>query len=346
MNNEDPARPALQLKSQKFRDARERDWRTLSRALDCLDQGKLNSFSTDELLNLPVLYRSAVSSLSMARSISLDRNLIGYLQGLCARAYMGIYGPHARFKDILTGYFGRQWPESVRRIGSEFWLSLACLVIGIVAGWLLCAGDQSWYSALVGEDMAGGRNLSASAADLKETLQGRTDGLAFFSVFLMSHNTQVSIFAFALGVIAGIPTALLILHNGMLLGAMLWLFARQGLLVDFAGWLSIHGTTELLAIVLAGAAGFHMARRIMFPGNLTRKAALVDAGKLTGSVMLGVAIMLLLAGLLEGFGRQLITGTSARFGVGAVMLVVWVVYFTQAGKRLTLRFEEADHGRR
>jgi uncharacterized membrane protein SpoIIM required for sporulation len=280
----------------------------------------------------------------MARSISLDRNLTGYLQGLCARAYVGIYGPHARFKDIVAGYFGRHWPENVRRIGPEFLVSLACLVIGVIVGWLLCAGDQSWYSALVGEGMAGGRNLSSSAADLKETLQGRSDGLAAFSVFLMSHNTQVSIFAFALGVIAGIPTALLILHNGMMLGAMLWLFARQGLLVDFAGWLSIHGTTELLAIVLAGAAGFHMARRIMFPGNLTRKAAMIEAGKLTGSVMLGVAFMLLLAGLLEGFGRQLITDTTTRFGVGAAMLVIWSVYFTLIGPKVWRKSEEAGHG--
>ena len=57
---------------------------------------------------------------------------------------------------------------------------------------------------------------------------------------------------------------LLILINGCMLGALFALFAAKGLGFELGGWLLIHGTTELFAIVLAGAAGFRIgcARRL------------------------------------------------------------------------------------
>jgi uncharacterized membrane protein SpoIIM required for sporulation len=318
----------LQLKSQKFRDAREKDWRALARAVDRAESGKINQFTTDELLNLPVLYRSTVSSLSMAQSISLDKNLITYLQSLTARAYVFIYGPQARARELFAGFFGRTWPQAYRGIGPELFLSCLCFFLGALGGWLMCAHDPSWYNALVG-DMAQGRNLQASPEDLKATLAGaeKGDALAVFSVYLMSNNTRVTLLAFAVGIIGGLPTAFILLMNGMLLGAMVWLFFEKGVGVEFLAWLSIHGTTEILAIIIGGAAGFHLARKLIFPGHLTRQASLAEGGRRAGTVMLGAMLMLVIAGLLEGIGRQTITETWARFAVGGIMLAFWMLYF-------------------
>lgn len=329
------SRPVLQLKSQKFREAREGDWRTLNRALDRAEQQGLGGFSIDELLNLPVLYRSAMSSLSMAMSISLDRNMVVYLQSLCARAYVYIYGPHSRLKDVLTDFFGKAWPQSYRKLTAELWLAFAALVAGALVGWLMCASDPSWYDLFLPADQAQGRDLSASAQSLRDSLGKAPDDAALspFAVFLMTHNTRVAIFAFALGALFGLPTLMLLIQTGITLGAMLWLFARKGLGLDFAAWLTIHGTTELFAIIVAGACGFHIARRLMFPGEQTRMLALSQAGRLAGTAMIGVALMLTVAGCLEGIGRQTITNTFARFAIGGVMLGLWLTYFLLAGRR-------------
>ncbi len=37
--------------------------------------------------------------------------------------------------------------------------------------------------------------------------------------------------------------------------------------------------------------------------------------------------MLFMAGLLEGFGRQLITDTMLRYGIGTLMLTFWLAYY-------------------
>ena len=133
--------------------------------------------------------------------------------------------------------------------------------------------------------------------------------------------------AFALGFAFGIPTLLLLVYNTALLGAMFWVFADAGLGWEFAGWLSVHGTTELLAILLAGAAGLHVGRTMAFPGADTVLAAASRAGLVAARVMVGCALMLVVAGLLEGYARQLVGATSARFAIGGAMLALWAVYF-------------------
>ncbi len=334
MADETPkAPPPLRLKSQKFREARQGDWRALNAALDRADKNGLGGFSVEDILNLPLLYRSAMSSLSMAQSISLDRNMVTYLQALCARAYVTVYGPQTRVKDILSGFFARDWPQGVRKLRAEIAVSLTIFVVGIVAGWMICAHDSSWYTNFVG-GMSEGRTPSASAEVLRKTL-GHSDKdamLSPFAVFLMTHNTGVAISSFAFGIVFGLPTFALMLYEGLQMGAMLWLFASKGLGVDFAAWLSIHGTTEMSAFIIASACGFHIARRLMFPGDLSRRAALAEAGRLTGTVMIGVALMLTVAGCLEGIGRQTITDSWFRFAIGGAMLTLWLLFFVFVGR--------------
>ena len=103
--------------------------------------------------------------------------------------------------------------------------------------------------------------------------------------------------------------------------------SAKGLGLELGGWLSIHGTTEIFAIALAGAAGMRIGTRIAFPGELTRMAAAAQAGRVAATAMVGVVVMLLFAGLLEGIGRQTITSDGARYAIGGGMLALWLRLF-------------------
>src|SRR5690606_23581309 len=112
-----------------------------------------------------------------------------------------------------------------------------------------------------------------------------------------------------------VPTLLLLVYNMAVLGAMLWLFVGAGLGWEFAAWLSVHGTTELLAILLAGAAGLHVGRTMAFPGKRPVLAAMSDSGRRAAQVMAGVVLMLATAGLLEGYARQLVGEPAGRAAI-------------------------------
>ena len=126
---------------------------------------------------------------------------------------------------------------------------------------------------------------------------------------------------------------LLLIFNMALLGAMLFVFVEAGLGYEFVAWLSIHGTTELGAILLAGAAGIHVGRAMVFPGPQSILAAAQGAGLRAAQVMAGATIMLVVAGLLEGFMRQLVGDPQARLAIGGAMLAFWCLYFAGMRRR-------------
>ena len=164
---------------------------------------------------------------------------------------------------------------------------------------------------------------------MRETIYGvpENGGFHVFATFLFTHNSQVSITAYALGFALGLPTMLLEFYQGIPLGALVAVFAKAGLGLDFAAWLSIHGTTELFAAVLSGACGLKIGTAFAFPGPHSRLDAVAHAGKQSGAAMLGVILMLLFAGLLEGFARQLVQQMAARFAIGGALLCFWLAYF-------------------
>ena len=330
----DQALSAAVLRSDRFRLEREADWIRLEDIVSKMEKGKNRRLSDEDVLALPTLYRTLLSSLSIARENSLDAGLIDYLEGLSLRSYFLVYGTQSSFGRWFAGFFGGGWSRAVRAIQLDIWIALSVMIAGAVIGYILVAGDSDWFYALVPGGFSEVRVPGATEEALRGTLFGTedSDGLGVFAAFLFSNNAQVAILAFALGFAFAIPSILLLIHNMALLGAMLWVFAQRGLTVDFVGWLSIHGTTELFAILLAGAAGIHVGRSMAFPGARSHLKAASDAGKRAALVMAGVIIMLVCAGLLEGFARQLIDNSAGRFGVGGGMLLLWLVYFIGFGR--------------
>lgn len=326
------------LRSDRFRLEREGDWQRLEAIVREMEKGRLRKVSDEDLLALPGLYRTVASSLSIARETSLDAATLAYLEALVQRAWFVVYGPRSSLWSWLRSFLGGGWSASVRAIGLDVAISLAVMVIGTLVGWMLVAHDTEWYYALVSGDLAGERVPGATTEVLRGTLFGNTEkqGLEIFAAFLFSHNAQISILAFALGFAFGVPSLMLMVQNTAMLGAMLWLYHGAGLTMDFVAWIAVHGTTELFAILLAGASGLHIGRSMAFPGNRSVLQAAAEAGRRSAQVMAGVVIMLVIAGMLEAFARQLVDNTPGRLIIGGFMLSFWIAYFyalRPAGRR-------------
>ena len=320
---------AAALRSDRFRQEREADWKRLEAIVVRMEKGRIGRIADQDLLELPVLYRTVASSLSVARETSLDAATLAYLESLVQRAWFLVYGPRTTLWSWLRRFFGGEWSRSVRAIWPELLVAFALMAAGTAVGWLLCAQDPSWYHSLVPGQFLDARQPGASREVLHGTLfdNQNNEQLAIFAAYLFNNNASVAIMCFALGFAFGVPPLLLLIQNTTMLGAFLWLYTSAGLGYEIAGWLSIHGTTELFAILLAGGAGLHVGRSMAFPGDRTVLEAAAAAGQRTSVVMAGVVFMLLIAGALEGFGRQLVDTTEARLAIGGGMLAFWLGYF-------------------
>jgi len=329
-----PPRRLDPLPSARFRAEREGDWRRLEDLLNRAERRSAAALSDEELLALPTLYRATVSALAVARETSLDRALIDYLEGLSTRAYFFLYGVRGRIGPRLRQFFRHDWRAAVLGLWKETLGSLLLLVAGTLAGYMLVRADSGWFMALAGS-MAQGRTPQSSTQQLSDVLyKSGTGGLELLAGFLFTNNARVALMCFALGFLLAVPSAILILMNGLTLGAFLQLYASRGLALQLTGWLSVHGTTEMFAIVLAGAAGVRIGWAVAFPGRLSRLDGMAEAGRQSGTVMAGVVVMLFVAALLEGFVRQLVTVDWLRFLIGGTMLFLWLAYFYgPAGRR-------------
>jgi len=320
----------LTLKSHRFRAEREADWRRLERLLDRAERAGVRKLKPAELVELPVLYRQALSSLSMARAISLDQGLVDYLEALCARAYFFVYGARSTAWERIAAFFRHAWPSAVRGLWRETLVAAAISVLGAIVAYGLVMREPDWFYGFIPEGLSQGRDPGASTEALRATLHGpltKHASLDVLAAFLFTHNAQIALFAFAFGFALCILTVGLMAVNGCMLGAFLALFAQHGLTVPAIGWLMIHGVTELFAVTLAGAAGLSIGWAVAFPGARTRIEAAMHAGRRGAVVMAGVVVMLFFAALLEGFARQLVQPDAARYAIAAATAVVWGTYF-------------------
>lgn len=317
------------LRSDRFRLEREGEWRRLEDIVKRMEGGGLRRIPDNDLLALPTLYRTAASSLAVARETSLDAATLAYLEGLVQSAWFQVYGPRQGFTRWLRDFLLGGWSRAVREIWLDMCIALFVMVAGTVVGWLLVAQNEEWYYRLVPGEIGDSRVPGASRQELMATLatEDSAAGLSSFAAQLFSHNSGICILAFALGFAFGIPSLMLLVHNMAMLGALLWLFSGQGLLAELSAWLSVHGTTELFGILLSGAAGLHIGRAMAFPGTRPVLDAAAAAGRRGALVMVGVVIMMIVAAILEAFPRQLVDGTGNRFLIGGTMLIFWLSYF-------------------
>ena len=334
----DTGKRELVLKSSEFRKGREAGWLELERLVQRVERRGVRSLSLDDLQQLPILYRAALSSLSVARSIALDRNLLLYLENLALRAYLAVYGTRTNPIEGLRDFFVRDLPAAVRGARWHILIAALALLVGVAAGFVLTVHDEAWFSSFVPAGLAGGRGPASSAADLraKELFAPWPGAAAAFGVFanvLFSHNTLVGLMCFGLGLAAGVPTLMLTVYQGLSLGAFVALHFDRGLTIDSLGWLSIHGTTELGALILLAAGGLVIADKILFPGRFARLENLALYGRQAAQMAVGAILMLFVAGILEGGLRQLVQSTPARFAIGLGMAALWLVYFSCCGRR-------------
>ncbi len=338
--------PKPSLKSYEFRREREKSWRELEDMVRRAEKRGLKSLPAEDLLRLPTLYRATLSSLSVARAISLDQNVLNYLESLCARAYFQVYGPRASLSERIASFLRSGFPAAVRDARGPILLATVWMLLGITIGFLLVQGNADWYYTFVGWDMASGRTPAASTESLRNGLydgaSSAADNLYVFATYLFSHNAGIGMFAFALGFALGIPTVLLMFYNGLTIGAFLALYDSRGLAWDLVGWLAVHGTTELTAIALCGGGGLVLASAIIFPDRETRMESLARRGRAAGTLIMGAVLMLFVAGLLEGFARQLVTDITARYAIGGTMLAFWLTYFTLSGRDSSGRERQHD----
>ena len=166
------------------------------------------------------------------------------------------------------------------------------------------------------------------------------------------HNVKVGIAAFATGILAGVPTVVLIIYNGFTLGAFGWIFSRDANWPAFWAWLLPHGIPELLAVNLCSTGGLLIAKAIVAPGRSGPGAALRAAARPALELVIASLPLFAAAAAIESFLRQSNLSTAARYAAAAAavtaiasyILYVWSLVRHRPELDLAWLFKEARPG--
>ena len=289
----------------------------------------------DELRELSRLYRRHSARLSRLRDRNADPDAIRQLNGLCVRAYAFLYSAASSPPGRRSGSLGAA--SVFARTSRALLLAWLLLAIGGAIGGALAVRDPAALYALLptgfGYTAEKIDRLWSSARARAEFVAGEETPVGYNLLFgsqLFAHNTRVGILAFATGMLAGIPTVLLQLYNGVMLGAFTGLFLRDSFPIGFVAWLLPHAIPELTAITLCCAAGLVLGSAVTAPGRRPRRVALRE-NSLLALLLVAVSVPLFfLAALTESFVRESAIATSPRlalagvYGVALIAAHVWL----------------------
>ena len=322
----------------RFIQSREFDWRQLEDFLDRARTGGIAHLSLKETERFNLLYRTVSSDLNRLQTFSTDPDLVSYLESLVSRAFTQMYQVRrARqergWRRLWTGF-----PQAFRRHVRMFYLSAAVTLAGAAFGGLAVVLDPPAKSALIGFGHLQGRPEDRVAAEERSVDARYPLGRhAAFSTFLMTHNIKVSVFALALGFTFGVGTLCILFYNGVILGAVAADYLSAGVGRFLLGWLLPHGSIEIPAILIAGQAGFLIARCIL---ERDPRLARLDRLRRQGPDLIlligGICAMLVWAGFVESFLSQThepVLTYATKISIGVVEFAALVSYLTLAGRR-------------
>ena len=135
---------------------------------------------------------------------------------------------------------------------------------------------------------------------------------------IMTNNIQVTIYTFAFGAMFGLGTFFYLAFNGANIASVLALTYKAGFGNDLVTFMVAHGVIELSCIFIAGGAGLLIGSAMIMPGNLTRADALRTRGMEAVRLMLGVALLLVVAGVIEGFVSPAPIDPRIKYSIAAI----------------------------
>ncbi|HKU80683.1 MAG TPA: stage II sporulation protein M [Candidatus Tumulicola sp.] len=310
-------------------------WERLEALLAKAGRRGVRRLDSGEVSELGRLYRGATSDLAYARGRAFEAALLEYLNRLTGRAHAYVYGGAAESGGARVARFYREtFPAEFRRSFAYFAictvLTVACSVIAYVA---ITAHPEQAYALLPQQIVPD--HIRKSLHDSNFAFD--RDFAPAMSAAIIANNVKVAVIAFSGSITLGALTLYIIASNGLMLGGMAALFGNAGFGYDYWATIAPHGVIELTAIQIAGAAGLLIAAGVVYPGRLRRRDAIAANAKRAGTLIVGVASMLVVAGTIEGFISPQRWPPEARIAIGAITAAALVLYFAAAGRATASR---------
>ncbi|MGI9055243.1 MAG: stage II sporulation protein M [Pyrinomonadaceae bacterium] len=312
----------------RFITERKDNWERLEDLLSILETSPLRGLPRAEVREFGELYRRAATDLAIARAETRDPKLINYLNSLVIRAHGKIYRAEGQGLNLIWQFFSKDFPQTFRRRWRPIALSFAVFTLFGIASFLLCYYDFNFADSL---DLG---RIKIAAQNNEQWWKSLNDANQLGASQILTNNILVSLMAFAYGAFFGIGTIYVLVMNGLSIGGVLGVCYKTNpafgnALVEF---MIGHGVIELSCIFIAAGAGMLIGYSLVNPGDLTRTEALKKNGLDAARLAIGCAILLVIAGIIEGFLSPSNLPAYIKYGMGILTGIAMYSYLLLVGR--------------
>lgn len=310
------------MNEDKFIEKNSAKWQKLEDYNKRLQRQRLSAMPKENIREFSELYRLTGHHLAYARThLGPSSKTTRYLNQLAGAAHN--FFAHNQKSTIMgvLHYFSRGFPALVMQYIHYVVAAGLVLAGGGVFAYILTRINPAYTPHFLGP--------FAEGAALPEYGVVEWD-YPFVSAFIMTNNIRVAFMSFVWGFSAGVGTLYILLFNGMLIGALAnYIASTGGDMFLFWALILPHGFLELAAIFISGGAGLMIGKAILIPGDMTRAHSFIKEAKNASMLLPGIVLMLVIAGLIEGFFTPLAIPAVFKHLFAYLTLVGVIAYFAR-----------------
>ena len=248
---------------------------------------------------LSEIFIHVTDDLSYARTFYRNRSVRVYLNGLAQKIFINLYKhKRAPLKRFFL-FWKEELPWIIYTCRKDFLLSLLIFLGAFLIGALSTAMDPDFPRIILGDNYVDMTIENIRKGDPMAVY--KQQGQFGMSVGITFNNIFVAFLTFVMGILAAVGTIGILIKNGVMVGAFQYFFYEQGVFLESFLTIWMHGTLEISAIIIAGAAGVIMGKGLIFPGTLTRIKSFQQSARKGLKIMLGLIPIFIIAGFIEGY---------------------------------------------
>ncbi|WP_128545668.1 stage II sporulation protein M [Larkinella soli] len=273
--------------------------------------------------------------LSYARTFYPNSPVTRYLNGLTSGMHRRLMHNKREERGRFVSFWKYELPRLFRQSHRLLLVSFVVFTVAGALGWVSAANDDTFVRLILGDDYV---NMTLENIRKGDPLAVyKSGGQATMFLGITINNIRVAFMAFVMGLFASLGTLTVLFRNGIMLGAFQYFFYERGLLTKALLTVWIHGTLEISAIVIAGAAGLTLGNSLLFPGTYSRLESFRRGAKQGLKIVIGLVPIFISAGFLESFVTRLPLPPAASLAIilASAAFIIWyfILYPIRLGKK-------------
>ncbi len=251
---------------------------------------------------IATMYVELTDDLAYARSYYPESDTVAYLNQLVAGMHQRVYKNRKESGNRFVTFWTIELPETLAANLRFLAYAFAVFTISVMIGALSARYDDEYVRLILGDGYVNMTLDNIERGDPMAVYKGSSQTEMFLVITL--NNIKVSFMTFVAGVLSSLGTGFILFQNGVMLGAFQYFFYEKDLLATSVLTIWIHGTLEISAIIIAGAAGMLMGNGLLFPGTYSRMVSFRKAARTSIKIIMGLVPVFIMAGFLEGFATR------------------------------------------